>query len=370
MSLEEMQGAVLSGMMKRDKGVEDEGKKQEVKGKKEGGRKDEEETRREGYKDVAMGLEDGKNTEGSGLGDSKHAVQGKRRRVGSWNTKEGTQGEMDTVEGEDDLGIEAGYSRGWREGISKERERKKKEGEERRLRGEERGWKKEEVETVYRRWRDWREKVDDVEEILGIEKEEALWFTGYIDRRKMKEYTRRMEDVMEVIGERLREGKGFEKGKKETGEERRDEEEGLWKEKGLEKRKAVEEGRNYKEVAMEGRKKWDEVEKKELEEKKEKEREKEYKTKGERETRVGNVMEVVMESQNEEGEVEGKWEKRELERELNLKEGTILEVKGRGNRLRIKVEEKEDLEELAEVKKEEWEKVVKKKVVSAKRVDQ
>ncbi|KAG0138096.1 hypothetical protein HOY82DRAFT_535033 [Tuber indicum] len=176
-----------------------------------------------------------------------------------------------------------------------------------------------------------------------------------MDRRKMKEYTRRMEDVMDIIGERLKGGEGFKKGKKETGEERWDEEEVLWKEKGLEKRKAVEEGRNYKEVAMEGRKKWDEAEKKELEEKKKKEREKEYKTKGEREKR---------------GEVEGKWEEKELERELNLKEGMILEVKGRGNRLRIKVEEKEDLEELAEVKKEEWEKVVRKKVVSAKRVDQ
>ncbi|KAG0135354.1 hypothetical protein HOY82DRAFT_536791 [Tuber indicum] len=134
---------------------------------------------------------------------------------------------MDMVEEEDDLGIEAGYNRGWREGISKERERKKKEGEERRLRGEERGWKKEEVETVYRRWRDWREKVDDVEEILGIEKEEALWFTGYMDRRKMKEYTRRIEDVMDVIRERQKEGEENIRGKKETGEKRRDEEENL-----------------------------------------------------------------------------------------------------------------------------------------------
>ncbi|KAG0126500.1 hypothetical protein HOY82DRAFT_542564 [Tuber indicum] len=178
-----------------------------------------------------------------------------------------------------------------------------------------------------------------------------------------------MEDVMDVIGERLKEREEIKKGKKETGEERRDEEESLRKEKELEKRKAVEEGRNYKEVAMEWRKKWDEEERQELEEKKEKESEKEYKTKGERETRVGNLMEVVTESQNEEGEVEGKLEK-ELKRELNLKEETILEVKGRGTRLRIKVEEKEDLEERAEVKKEEWEKVVRNMVVSTKRVDQ
>lgn len=379
-------------------------------------------------RDVAMGLGEGKTSEGNGLGDSKHRdegiVFGDAERVWYRNMLKGKGVVRKDKDGEEILVVSGRVYRGiwkkeykkkWEEMEKRKRdlegkremdsvdrsmkesmearkkgEREEKEERDRELDGEVLEWgiemwkeekmakekrekeerRKREKEGVIRRGREkgldregalklrrdykvWEEHVEEVRYVLGVDWDKAMSFVMDIDVRRLE---KRLGEKEEREKEKDMRREVEEKGVRsvvEIGEEL----ERSWEEEDrmrkVEVMVPVEGGRSYGEVARGVEVGSGEKEMKEMEVRKMKERKEEVCKKWEREKRVGNSFEVIMDSR-EEGEGESV-DLRELEMELGMREGAIKKVEGKGKRVRVEVEDKVDLEINMGLEKGSWE---------------
>ncbi|RPA94660.1 hypothetical protein L873DRAFT_1400209 [Choiromyces venosus 120613-1] len=146
-----------------------------------------------------------------------------------------------------------------------------------------------EGENKMRDYKKWKLKISKMAEVLEVEEGEAMMYSMDVMLR----------NVLKAVGERngKEEEKVEEKGMGEE-KERKKEEKLVEKKVELEKKVTVEGGRSYKEVMVGGGlgMKSEEVER--LEEKKERERTAERVACLEREKRLENMVEVVMDSQD------------------------------------------------------------------------
>ncbi|RPA93448.1 hypothetical protein L873DRAFT_1847220 [Choiromyces venosus 120613-1] len=292
-----------------------EGEKEGLEGKKDKGK----EVDRSG-RDTEMGLGDRKNLESMGLGDSKHAgyvCENKRRK--------GEKKEGDIKE--EGLTIDGWADKEERRILGKIREEELKKKEDRRSFGKKNGVEMKEGENMIRDHRRWKLKVSKIAEVLEVEVEEAMFYNMDIMLRN-------------VLKEEL------------------------------EGRVAVEGGRSYREVVVGGKLGMKSEEVRRLEEKKEKEREVERVACMEREKRLENIVEVVLDSQDESLKEGEKWDVGAVGKALGLEEGVIKEISGKGNRVRIRCDSEKGVEEVKTVKKEIWEEVMRRKVVQMKNLDQ
>ncbi|RPA89745.1 hypothetical protein L873DRAFT_1795917 [Choiromyces venosus 120613-1] len=306
-------------------------------------------------KDTSMGLGEGKNTEQTGLGDSKHAghecENKKCKREG-----EERGGEVES------LGIDGWADREERRILGKIREEEEKKKSERKSKWEEYEVDAEEGENMIRDFRRWQLKMDKMAQIIEV---------GELDA-KLYSLDVMLRNVLREVGSR--EGKRgtveVEKERESKKEEEKLERVRVGKKEELEQKIAVEGGRSYREVVIGGKPGMKSEELKRMEEKKEKEREAERVACLEREKRLENVVEVVMDSQDE-GLKEGeKWDVEAVGKALGMKEGVIKEISGKGCRVRIRCDSEKGVEEVKEVKKEVWEEVMRRKVVQMKSLDQ
>ncbi|PWW72323.1 hypothetical protein C7212DRAFT_348232 [Tuber magnatum] len=336
-------------------------------------------------KDLDMDLGKGKTRKGRGLGDSKFGVKSEwefksglkvlkkeeeevRRRKRVIRAEKKKKVEVWEDEGEVVEEEGGGLVEKWRMGkVMKEKREKKMRKERERegmiLSGEERDMSREEMFEVKRELEDGKDMIDSASYILGTSREEAVGFGVKLALRRVE---RLMMGEVRVEMEKIGEGKRVVV--KEERVKRKEEEVKLEEKKTeLEGKRVVEGGRSYGRVArgigpgMKGKEIVELEAKKRLESELEKERVKK------REEREVLSMKVGLDSQEVGKEVD--WDKEQWERELSLEKGSVVEVSGVRNRLRVVVGMKEDLSKGIGVCTKWWEKMVEKKVKELRRID-
>ena len=327
--------------------------------------------------DVAMGLEDGKTTEGNGLGDSKLVgvergleevrrslcvVGGKGKEVEKVVREEKMmkmevveENESDEEEGVDSL--EAWKIKRLRKERMEKEERKVREKEGMVSRGKDMGRSREEVKSLRKDFRDWKEEVEELRYILGVEVEEARSFAVDLEMKRWhKDLRGRVNGLSDIVlglrGEGvLVEGDG--KGENEAGRKVREE--------SIEKEVVVDGGRSYKEVLMGVKIGAGGKEVMELEEKKDKERRVMEDVMEERERRSLKV-EVILDSQGGGLGSGSVWSTERVEEELGLNKGEVVKIEGVKGRVRVEMGSGEGVDKVVEVGKEKWSEIVGKKV--------
>ncbi|KAG0640897.1 hypothetical protein HOY80DRAFT_999748 [Tuber brumale] len=314
-------------------------------------------TEKEEECDVEMGLEGRGDEEMGGLRDSKHATGGSKVR--SWKTefvsareilgesekkREKKREEFIVWEDVDEEGGES-LVEDWKLRKKIEDKRKKEEGLRRENEGEydrgrERGMTREEVKEVRGNIKDWLDMVGRVTYVFGLKREEALGYSMDVTMRRLERLSLGLFDRIREMGKEEGNGKEEEERVKWEREERKGE---------LEKLEVVEEGRSYKEVVNGVRVGTKSEEVVELERKKEKEGKHEEERAKKKEEKEVMSLEVVLDSQLER---ESSWNRSEWEEELGLEKGWLKEIKGRGDRIKVIVSTKEDLERRMEAGKE------------------
>jgi len=314
---------------------------------------------------VAMGLEDGKITEGDVLGDSKFVrvergleevrtsiggmgVRGvreggvvKRQKVEDKMVEE--RGESEEEEGVDSL-------EGWKlKRLRKERlekeERKIREKEGMVSRGKDMGRSTEEVKSLRKDFRDWKEEVEEIRYILGGGVEEARGFAVDLEMKRWhKDLRKRMNRLSDFVLE-IRGGRGMEFAGVGEGKVDREIRGGR-----IEREVGVEGGRSYKKVLCGVRVGAKRKEVEALEEKKEVERRVVEDMMEEREKR-SLVVEVVLDLQ-EGGLGSGSvWSTAKIEEEMGLEKGEVKRIEGKKGRVKVELESGEGLDRLMEVNK-------------------
>ncbi|KAG0632725.1 hypothetical protein HOY80DRAFT_1067209 [Tuber brumale] len=198
------------------------------------------------------------------------------------------------------------------------------------------------------------------EEGLKREKEweeEALGYSIDVTLRRLERLSMRLFDKMRSIG-------GAEEDERRKREE--DREEKKKKREELSKMEVVEGGRSYKKVVNGVRFGVNGSEIMEMEEKKEKERKHEQERERRKEEKEVMSLEVVLDSQLE---GESSWDRSKWEEELGLEKGRLREIKGYGNRVKVVVSGKKDLDKGREAGKEKWDSLVKGKMTEVRRLD-
>ena len=334
--------------------------------------------------DVAMGLEGGKTTEGDGLGDSKFAKVEKgleevRKSLFMVGGKEkGVEGlvreeklvKMDIVEEEENDeeegvdSLEAWKIKKLRKERMEKEERRMREKEGMVNRGKDVGRSREEVKSLRKDFRDWKEEVEEIRYILGVEVEEARSFAVDLEMKRWhKDLRRRVNGLSDIVlglrdgGVLVESGKGKGVG---VSEEMRGE--------SIEREVVVEGGRSYKEVLLGVGVGAGNKEVIELEEKKDKERRVMEDVMEERERRSLKV-EVVLDSQGEGLGSGSVWSTERVEEELGLNKGEVIKIEGVKGRVRVEMGSGEGVDKMMEVGKEKWSEIVGKKVEGIRALD-
>jgi len=334
--------------------------------------------------DVAMGLEDGKTTEGNGLGDSKFVEVGKglegvRRSLFMGGekgkgvervVKEEKMMRMEVVrEDESDEGEGMDSMEAWK---MKKLRKERMEKEERRVRekegmvnrGKEVGRSREEVKSLRKDFRNWKEEVEEIRYILGVEVEEARSFAVDLEMKRWHKDLRRRVNGLSDIVLGLRGGRVLtesdREGREEVGKGVRGE--------SIEKEVIVEGGRSYKEVLMGVKAGSKGKEVVELEEKKDKERRVMEDVMEERERRSLKV-EVILDSQGGGLGSGSVWSTGRIEEELGLNKGEVVKIEGVKGKVRVEMGSGEGVDKVMEMGKEKWGEIVGKKVEGVRAMD-
>jgi len=334
--------------------------------------------------DVAMGLEDGKTTEGDELGDSKFAevergleevrkslfkmggeVKGKERVVKKEKVERVEMMEEDESDMEEGIdSLEGWKMKRLRKETLEKVERKMREKEGMVSRGKDMGRSRAEVKDLRKDCRDWKEEVKEIRYILGVGVEEARGFAMDLEMKRWhKDLRKRVNGLGDLILD-MRGGKGLDERGGGEGN-------GVEKEirgESIEREVVVEGGRSYKEVLMgvEVGAKGKEVV--ELEEKKEKERRVVEDVMEEREKRSLKV-EVVLDSQGEGLGSGSVWSTERVEEELGLVKGEVKKIEGVKGKVRVEISSGDGVDKVMEVGKEKWSEVVGKKVEVVRAMD-
>ena len=222
---------------------------------------------------------------------------------------------------------------------------------------------REEVKRLRNDFRDWKEEVEEIRYILGVEVEEVRSFAVDLKMKRLYEDLRKrvngLGDLVLGMSSGMKgggEGKGEKNGVREKvrGET-------------MEREVVVEGGRSYSEV-LKGVKvgvKGKEIE--EMEEQKEKERRVMEEVMKERE-RKSLVVEVVLDSQEVIGS-ESSWSSERMEEEMGLVKGEVKRVVGKKGKVRVEVESGEGVDKLLAVKKGRWKEVLGKEVREVRSMD-
>jgi len=314
--------------------------------------------------DVAMGLEDGKTTEGDGLGDGKFArvekgleevrkslfmVGGQGKGVERVVREEKMvkidvveEGESDEEEGEDS--VEAWKMKKLRKERIEKKERRIREKEGMVSRGKDMGRSREEVKSLWKDFRDWKEEVEEIRYILGVEVEEARSFVvDWEMKRWHKDLRKRVNGLSDIVlGMRSGGGLGgSDEGSRKGVEER-------MRGESIEREVIVEGGRSYREVLIGvgvGAKSEEVIE---LEEKKGKERRVMEDVMEEREKRNVKV-EVILDSQGEGLGSGSVWNTERVEEELGMSKGEVRKIEGIKGRVRVELGSGEGVDRVMEV---------------------
>ncbi|KAG0644458.1 hypothetical protein HOY80DRAFT_996925 [Tuber brumale] len=202
-----------------------------------------------------------------------------------------------------------------------------------------------------------RGKEMEHEEGRSLKREEALGDSTDVSMRRLERLSQELFDRMREVGKGEKDGQGKEEEIKRERKEKMGE---------LGKMEAVEGGRSYKEVEY---RVWVGVKGKEileLEKKKEKEKRHEEKRLRRKEEKEIMSVEVVLDSQ---WEGESSWNRSEWEEEFGLEKERLKEVKRKGDRVRVVVSAKEDLEKGIETGGEKLDGLLKGKTKEVRRMD-
>lgn len=246
--------------------------------------------------------------------------------------------------------------------------RRKREKEGVRRRGREKGLDRKGAMKLRRDYKVWEEHVEGVRYVLGVDWEKAMSFVVDIDVRKLEKRLRERDEWERERDMRKEEEEKGVRSVVEVSEDLRSSWEEEDRMRKVEVMVPVEGGRSYGEVARGVEVGSGEREVEEMEVRKMKEREEGVSKKMEREKRVGNSFEVVMDSR-EEGEGD-EVDLRELEKDLGMREGAIKKLEGKGKRVRLEVEDKVDLETSVGLEKGKWGEVLGGEEVEVRRLDQ
>jgi len=334
--------------------------------------------------DVAMGLEEGKTTEGDGLGDSRFAkvergleevrrslfeVGGKGKEVEGM-VREEKMMKMDVVEeggSDEEEGVDS--LEAWKvKKLRKERiereERKVREKEGMVSRGKDMGRSREEVKSLRKDFRDWKEEVEEIRYILGVGVEEVRSFAVDLEMKRWhKDLRKRVNGLGDMVLEMRGEG-----GLKEKGKGAEDKVEERMRGESIEKEVVVEGGRSYKEVLVGLRvgAKGSEVEG--LEKKKEKERRVMEDVMEERERRSLKV-EVILDSQGGGLGSGSVWSTERVEEELGMSKGEVKKIEGVKGRVRVELGSGEGVDKVMGIGEGKWGEIVGRKVERVRALD-